>query len=124
MYHQEVQSEPCTSVQQNSKHDPNPSVEIDDGSDAKEVSKENVAVADEGTSVRNIDLNTNLNENEDKNASTAAEASLPDPASETKQEEYPAWPLSDVDNMAIDPMQLADLGRRMDEDEEDYDEEG
>ncbi|EXB97276.1 hypothetical protein L484_024137 [Morus notabilis] len=41
-----------------------------------------------------------------------------------KHEEYPGWSLADVDNMAIDPLQLANLNRRLDEDDEDYDEEG
>ena len=57
-------------------------------------------------------------------APTAAQASSAGPISEPKHEEYPGWSLADVDRMAIDPLQLANLSRRLDEDEEDYDEEG
>lgn len=112
-----------------SKQNADANVAIDNGSEAKELPKEDNAIPDEGAqSVRNIDLNANLNENEDKNASTAAavtDAPLPDPPKpETKHEEIPGWSLSDVDKMVIDSMQLANLGRQIDEDEEDYDEEG
>ncbi|KAJ1375710.1 hypothetical protein SESBI_50703, partial [Sesbania bispinosa] len=122
----QVESEPCTSVQQSSKDVPITSVAVDNGPESKELSKESTAVAEESAqSLRNIDLNANLNENEDKNASTAAQASLPEPATtEIKHEEIPGWSLSDVDKMAIDTMQLANLGSRLEEDEEDYDEEG
>lgn len=44
-------------------------------------------------------------------------------ATEAKHEEYPGWSLSEMDRMAIDPVQLAQLNSRIDE-EEDYDEEG
>ncbi|KAL1204778.1 Nuclear transcription factor Y subunit C-3 [Cardamine amara subsp. amara] len=40
----------------------------------------------------------------------------------TAAEEYPGWPMMDIGK--IDPAQLASLGKRIDEDEEDYDEEG
>ncbi|KAJ1428304.1 hypothetical protein SESBI_09035 [Sesbania bispinosa] len=125
-FHQQVESEPCTSVQQSSKDVPITSVAVDNGPESKELSKENTAVTEESAqSLRNIDLNANLNENEDKNACTAAQASLPEPATtEIKHEEIPGWSLSDVDKMAIDTMQLANLGSRLEEDEEDYDEEG
>lgn len=45
----------------------------------------------------------------------------PSASGETKPEEYPGWSISDMGN--IDPMQLASMGKRLDEDEEDYDEE-
>lgn len=124
-HHHEVESEPCTSVQNSSN--PSTNVAMDNGSETKELPKENDAVPNEGVqSLRNIDLNANLNENEDKNASTVvAEAPVLDPPKpETKHEEIPGWSLSDVDKMAIDTMQLAHLGRQIEEDEEDYDEEG
>ncbi|KAM1811727.1 hypothetical protein ACFX12_028329 [Malus domestica] len=57
-------------------------------------------------------------------APMAAQASSAGPISEPKHEEYLGWSLADVDRMAIDPLQLANLSRRLDEDEEDYDEEG
>jgi len=105
-------------------------VPIDNGPQSKELPKENFVISEESTqSFRNIDLNANLNENEDKNAGTAVPASLPEPTSmdtamEIKHEEIPGWSLSDVDKMGIDTMQLANLGSRLEEDEEDYDEEG
>ncbi|CAN8270114.1 unnamed protein product [Cochlearia groenlandica] len=43
-------------------------------------------------------------------------------ATTTATEEYPGWPTMDMSK--IDPAQLARLGKRIDEDEEDYDEEG
>jgi len=104
---------------------------IDDGSEPKELSKEeNIAAHEESTqSLRNIDLNANLHENEDKNNTSTdipTQAPLPEPAATTdmQHEEIPGWSLSDVDKMAIDTLQLAaNLGNRLDEDEEDYDEE-
>lgn len=120
--HQQVESEPCTSMQQSSKDIPNTSMAIDNGPG----SKENIAVHEESRqSFRNIDLNCNLDENEDKNnTSIATQASLPAPAAtEIQHEEIPGWSLSDVDKMAIDTIQLANLGSRLEEEEEDYDEE-
>jgi hypothetical protein len=54
----------------------------------------------------------------------APASSSAEPIPETKHEEYPGWSVSDMEKMAIDPIQLANLSRRVDEDEEDYDEEG
>ncbi|XP_019419749.1 PREDICTED: dr1-associated corepressor homolog isoform X2 [Lupinus angustifolius] len=124
-HHQQVESEPFTFVQPNSKDVPNTSMAIDNGPESKELSKENIPVPEENTqSLHNIDLNANLNENEDKNSCAAAQASLSEPATETKHEEIPGWSLADVEMMAIDTTQLANLGSRQEEDEEDYDEEG
>jgi hypothetical protein len=92
-------------------------------------SKENNTVHEESTqSLRNIDLNASIHENEDKNNTSMAttQASLPEPAAATdmQHEEIPGWSLPDVDKMAIDTLQLAaNLGNRIEE-EEDYDEEG
>jgi predicted HNH restriction endonuclease len=144
---------------------------VDDVSESKDLSKENVSVPDEtDPTVRNFDLNADVHENEETKAavaaaqassaaaaaaaaaaaqtssaavaaaqpssaaaaaaqpsSAAAAAAQPSstaPTSESKHEEYPGWSLSDVDKMAIDPLQLAQLSKRLDEDEEDYDEEG
>ena len=77
--------------------------------------------------IRNFDLNVDLNENGD---STTPSASVPvaSPAKsaipELKHEEYPGWSLAEMERMAIDPIQLANLNRRIDEEDEDYDEEG
>lgn len=75
--------------------------------------------------IRNFDLNMNPDENMDSSSTST----IPVPAgssgksmSEEKHEEYPGWFLSDVEKMSIDPMQLANLDRRIDEDVEDYDE--
>ncbi|KAE9593917.1 putative transcription factor Hap3/NF-YB family [Lupinus albus] len=125
-HHQQFESEPFTFVQPSSKDVPNTSMAIDNGPESKELlSKENIAVPEENTQpLLNIDLNANLNEIEDKNGSAATQASLSEPATETKHEEIPGWSLADVEMMAIDTMQLANLGSGQDYDEEDYDEEG
>ncbi|GLU18959.1 hypothetical protein SLE2022_352330 [Rubroshorea leprosula] len=72
-------------------------------------------------SVRNFDLNVGLDENGD---SVIPVAARPCPIKKTipefKHEEYPGWPFSEIDKMGIDPTQLADFSRRIDE--EDYDE--
>ncbi|CAI0421054.1 unnamed protein product [Linum tenue] len=87
---------------------------------------------------RNFDLNAEVKDNnEDTKAAAAAalpasSAIGPVPAGQssstapetTTHEEYPGWSLSEVDKMAIDPLQLAQMSTRMDEEEEDYDEEG
>ena len=126
--HHETESEPSTSLQQSSKPNINPAdVAVDNVSESKDLLKENVSVPDESDpTVQNFDLNADVvHENEDtKAAAAAAQASSTAPTSETKHEEYPGWSLSDVDKMAIDPLQLAQLSKRLDEDEENYDEEG
>lgn len=107
----------------------------------EELPKENiVAPVENSDSLRNIDLNANMNETDDKKASavanpapaatnpapTTANTSLSEPPhiDDSNHEEMPGWSLSEVDKMAIDSMQLAQLGTRMEEDDEDYDEEG
>lgn len=74
---------------------------------------------------RNFDLNIDLNESVE---STAIPAEAPStskmPPPEVKHEEIPGWSLSEMEKMAIDPIQLANLNRGLDEEEEDYDEEG
>ena len=111
---------------------------MDNGSEAKELSKENIATADGANpAARSFDLNANVDDNEDTKATAAAAtaaaaaaaaaaapASSAGPTTETRHEEYPGWSLSDVDKMAIDPLQLAHLSKRLDEEDEDYDEEG
>ena len=48
----------------------------------------------------------------------------PKPIVEMKPDEYPGWSSMEVENMVIDPIQLANINSRVDEDDEDYDEEG
>lgn len=98
---------------------------LDNGAEAKGL-EENILGEKSGEGpIRNFDLNLDLNGDGDSAAVAAAPASSSaEPIPETKHEEYPGWSVSDMENMAIDPIQLANLGRRIDEDEEDYDEEG
>ncbi|XP_010031686.2 dr1-associated corepressor [Eucalyptus grandis] len=76
--------------------------------------------------VRNFDLNVDLDENGDSKSILASGPTSISAAPDAgfKHEEYPGWSLSEVEKMAIDPIQLANLNRGMDEDDEDYDEEG
>lgn len=108
---------------------------MDNGSEAKEFSKENITIGnDANPTARNFDLNAHIDENEDTKATATAAATAaaaapasssgPTTTTETRLEELPGWSLSDVDKMAIDPLQLARLSSRLDEEEEeDYDEE-
>lgn len=111
---------------------------MDNGSESKESVKENNRVSDATNQPeRNFDLNAEVNDSEDAKAAAAAAAaaaatttttsapsSSVEPAAETNHEEYPGWSLSEMDKMVIDPLQLAQLSKRLDEEEEDYDEEG
>lgn len=82
--------------------------------------KENAQV-----SVRDFDLNVDLDENGDlKDAVAAAPASLgAESHNEMKHEEFHGWSLLEMKKMAMNPMQLASLNGMM-EDDDDYDEEG
>ncbi|KAL0289627.1 UNVERIFIED_CONTAM: hypothetical protein Sangu_2609600 [Sesamum angustifolium] len=99
------------------------------GREEEEVEEEDVDGAAEAPrenplDKRNFDLNTGLDEASDKMASTAAAVVAPTPSagpSDVKGEEYPG--LSEMDRMAIDPVHLAQLSSRLDEEDEDYDEE-
>ncbi|GAV68374.1 CBFD_NFYB_HMF domain-containing protein [Cephalotus follicularis] len=98
---------------------------VENGEETEE-SKGNITAAKNVEAlVRNFDLNVDPDENRDSiNVTAATPPSLSTkPALEMKDEEYPGWSLSDIEKMAIDPIQLANLNRRIDEDEEDYDEE-
>jgi hypothetical protein len=112
---------------------------MDNGSESKESVKENNRVSDATNQPeRNFDLNAEVNDSEDAKAAaapaaaatttttttTSAPSSSVEPAAETNHEEYPGWSLSEMDKMVIDPLQLAQLSKRLDEEEEDYDEEG
>ncbi|RHN55666.1 hypothetical protein MtrunA17_Chr5g0420401 [Medicago truncatula] len=87
----------CTSIQQTSKDIHNKRMSIDNGSEPKELSKENIAAHEESTqSLRNIDLNANLRVNEEKNNTSMdipTHAPLPEPAATTdmQHEEIPGY---------------------------------
>ncbi|XP_057426833.1 uncharacterized protein LOC130720224 [Lotus japonicus] len=74
--------------------------------------------------VRNFDSNMNPDENMDllSTPSPVSTSSSAKSVPEEKQEEPPGCSLSDVEKMTIDPIQLANLNRRIHEDVEDYDE--
>lgn len=82
--------------------------------------KEDVKVVEGGSDSRNIDLNAGVDEGSDKTASTAT--AVVASTSDAKGEEYPG--LSEEDRMAIDPVHLTQFSSRLDEEDEDYDEEG
>ncbi|OMO62028.1 Transcription factor CBF/NF-Y/archaeal histone [Corchorus olitorius] len=70
--------------------------------------------------VRNFDLNVDLDENGESSTSVAPASPTTDNIPE-KQEEYPDWPLSEIEKMAIDPIEFSNLNRVIDD--EDYDDE-
>jgi len=77
-------------------------------------------------SIRNFDLNMDPDENMESLTSPTAvptSSSAKSISEEKHHEEYPGWSLSDMEKMSIDPIQLANINGRIDEDEEDYDEE-
>lgn len=80
---------------------------------------------DADKSVINFDLNVQLNENGDSTLTLAGDPSdsLKKPSPDTIHEDIPGWSLDNMESLAIDPVQLANLNRGMDE-EEDYDEGG
>lgn len=98
-----------SSPQENEKKD------IDGGIAASnEDTKQNLQSPKEG-----IDFDLNA-ESLDLNETKLAPATTANVA--TTSEEYPGWPIMELGK--IDPAQLASLGKRIDEDDEDYDEEG
>lgn len=89
-----------------------------DTTEMKESPKENKVTEGVESESRNFDLNAGAGENSEKMDPIPTTAPPPD----VKGEEFPG--LSEMDRMAIDPVHLAQLSSRLDEDEEDYDEEG
>ncbi|KAJ6844499.1 DNA polymerase epsilon subunit C-like isoform X2 [Iris pallida] len=76
------------------------------------------------TVVRNFDLNLDLDENGDMSTAMATPTATTASADHViKHEEYPGLPPSGMDKMGIDPLQLSVLSKRLDEEEEDYDNE-
>lgn len=129
--HVDTESDPCTSIPSCIKHRTNFSMLTDNASDSKELSKENTSICEGDPAVQNFDFNSDVpkpvagNENMKKTeAIQATKVPSAESVSETKQEEYPGWSFLDMDQMAVDPIKLADLTTGMDEDDEDYDEEG
>lgn len=76
-------------------------------------------------SVRNFDLNVNLDEDGDSTSVpvVASTGSPVKPPTDSKHDEYPGWSVAEMEKMAIDPIQLANMNETID-DEEDYDEDG
>lgn len=99
------------------KHNQDPE-RLNNGSEPEKLKENSLVEKSAEVAVRNFDLNVDLNENYDSSAPTMK------PAPEMKHEEYPGWSISDMEKMAIDPIQLATLNQRIDDEEEDYDEEG
>ncbi|XP_022730458.1 dr1-associated corepressor-like [Durio zibethinus] len=90
---------------------------LDDEAEPEELKKHNPAGKNIEAPVRNFDLNADLDENGDSTTSIAPATTDNIP----EKEQLPGWSLSEIENMAIDPIELANLSREIDE--EDYDEE-
>ncbi|CAN4120062.1 unnamed protein product [Withania somnifera] len=92
--------------------------------DSKNIS---AAKCPEVVPTRNFDLNIDLNESVESipipSEAAPLSSTAPQPP-EVKHEEIPGWSLSELEKMDIDPIQLANLNKGLDEEEEDYDEEG
>lgn len=90
-----------------------------------ESSKEIIKTSDGSNDLQTFDLNSGTDDGAEKNDATATVPLISSAApADTKGEEYPGWSLSEMDGMAIDPLQIAQLNSRLDDEEEDYDEEG
>lgn len=99
--------------------------DLDGSNRIQDAERKNSAVVDNDQAlVRNFDLNVGLDENGDlKDTVSAAPGSLgAESDRDVKHEEFHDWSLSEVERMAIDPVQLASLNGTVEE-EEDYDEE-
>ncbi|KAH6791676.1 hypothetical protein C2S52_002153 [Perilla frutescens var. hirtella] len=81
---------------------------------------------DADKSVVTFDLNVQLNENGDSAPTLdgALSNSSEKPSPGAIHEDIPGWSLDNVEKLAIDPVQLANLNGGTDEEDEDYDEEG
>ncbi|XP_010499035.1 PREDICTED: dr1-associated corepressor-like [Camelina sativa] len=99
-----------SSPQENEKKD------VDVSAASNEDTKQHLQSPKEGI---HFDLNS---ESLDLNETRLAPATGTTSSVATAPEEYSGWPMMDIGK--LDPAQLASLGKRIDEDEEDYDEEG
>ncbi|XP_040993573.1 dr1-associated corepressor-like [Juglans microcarpa x Juglans regia] len=98
---------------------------LNNGVETEDSKEQILASKGEEAPIRNFDLNVVLDENGDlETVAAGSGSSCAEPVPETKHDEYHGWSLPDMEKMAIDPIQLANFSRRIDEDEEDYDEEG
>lgn len=104
---------------------------MDDSLSARKSKETTVSSSNTGAAVQNFDLNLDVDENGDiSTATVTATASATTTATTTSSEtnhamkhEYPGWSLADMAKMTIDPIQFALSNRRLDEEEEDYDNE-
>ncbi|WRX31701.1 Transcription factor CBF/NF-Y/archaeal histone domain - like 10 [Theobroma cacao] len=94
---------------------------LDDREEPDELKNHNSVGKNVEAPAGSFDLNVDLNENRDSTISVAPASPITDSIPE-KQEEYPGYSFSEIEKMAIDPIELANLNRGIDE--EDYDEEG
>lgn len=101
------------------------SINLENGANPGD-SNRSCVVKNSDVAVESFDLNVDLNENGDLTVlsseitcNTFAKAPV-----EMKREEYPGWSLADMKSMAIDPIELGKLNERIEEEEDDYDEEG
>ncbi|XVE93270.1 hypothetical protein REPUB_Repub01dG0176300 [Reevesia pubescens] len=94
---------------------------LDDGLDPDELKKHNHLGKNIKAPIRYFDLNANLDEIGDSTTSIVPASPTTDNVPE-KKEEYTDWSRSEIEKMAFDPIELANLNRGMDE--EDYNEEG
>ncbi|EOA32914.1 hypothetical protein CARUB_v10016239mg [Capsella rubella] len=99
-----------SSPQENEKKD------VDGSAASNEDTKQHLQSPKEGIE---FDLNS---ESLDLNETKLAPPTGTTTSVATAPEEYSGWPMMDIGK--LDPAQLASLGKRIDEDEEDYDEEG
>ncbi|KAL0437145.1 UNVERIFIED_CONTAM: Dr1-associated corepressor [Sesamum radiatum] len=123
------------SVVQYEKFEDEPGISNQNGENQKGRPSNNVVGAadsritggkDADKSVINIDLNVDLNESEESTltlADISSDSSIKT-TRDLKHEDIPGWSIEDVERMAIGPVQLANLNRSIDDEEEDYDEEG
>lgn len=81
---------------------------------------------DADKAVFTFDLNVELDENGESiplNDGTPSDSSEK-PSPGTRHEDIPGWSLDNMEMLAFDVIQLTSLNKRMDEEDEDYDEEG
>ncbi|KAI3719646.1 hypothetical protein L6452_20548 [Arctium lappa] len=133
-------------IHQSSKQGLNLQMETDNNLESSKSMKGELAVGDGATTTggRDFDLNAGLDENTEKvsapvDAGAALQPPTPPPPQpvpgtgtgcsssadpvELKQEDYLGLSLSEMDRMAIDTHNLAQINSRLEEEDEDYDEE-
>ncbi|GAA0139862.1 DNA-binding transcription factor [Lithospermum erythrorhizon] len=115
----DLEVEPCTSEQSNKQI-------FSPGRPAENISEspiENLNMVDGmDPSVGTFDLNTGIDDTINKTTMPAAASAVTAVKADAKADECPE--LSEVDRMVIDPLQVAQMNSQLDEDDEDYDEDG